>query len=161
MISVNTISTLADIQCCKNLQELYIRWALLKHMFEKHGMSLCAFQKESNPWHWRDSLAKGFAKIEKPVSFTFLCTLTPQEPTSPISYIQYIISAASWAAARSHQFLIPIHRWLEENPCAESVGPELYRQANKLRNENGKGKVDGYQKRRKVSQKGCFGEKWQ
>ena len=66
------------------------------------------------------------------MSFTFLCTLTAQEPTFPISYVQYIISAASWAAARSHQFLIPIHRWLEENPCAESVGPELYRQANKL-----------------------------
>ena len=27
------------------------------------------------------------------------------------------------------------YRWLEENPCAESVGPELYRQAQKQTNK--------------------------
>ena len=45
LCSVNTISTLADIQCCKNLQELYIRYINI-NIRCINDISMCFFLSE-------------------------------------------------------------------------------------------------------------------
>ena len=99
-----------------------------------------SFQKEPNPWYRRDPLAEGFAETEESVSDPFLrskvhvCTLI-----GGVSLPDMLYPILSWwHLARNRQSLTlqgDSHhnksRWLEENPCAESVGPELYRQENK------------------------------
>ena len=140
MCSVNTISTLADIQCCKNLQELYIRLVVGTFLVFLCFKCVFSFQKEPNPWYRWDPLAEGFAETEESVSDLFLtskvhvCTLK-----GGVSLPDMFFPILSWwHLARNSQSLTlqgESHhnksRWLEENPCAESVGPELYRQENK------------------------------